>query len=49
VERKILVIDDEQPTLNMFRLLLAAYGYDPHRPTGRGLEGLRAQSVPAWS
>lgn len=24
---KILVIDDEQPTLNMFRLFLGAYGY----------------------
>jgi len=28
MEKKVLVIDDEQPTLNMFRLLLAAYGYD---------------------
>jgi len=25
--RKILVIDDEKPTLKMFRLLLSAYGY----------------------
>lgn len=25
---KVLVIDDEQPTLNMFRLLLSAYGYE---------------------
>ena len=25
--RKILVIDDERPTLSMFRLLLGAYGY----------------------
>jgi len=25
---KILVIDDEKPTLMMFRLMLAAYGYD---------------------
>ncbi len=27
MEKKVLVIDDEQPTLNMFGLLLAAYGY----------------------
>lgn len=27
---KILVIDDEKPTLSMFRLFLAAYGYDVH-------------------
>ena len=26
--RKILVIDDEKPTLSMFRLLLGAYGYE---------------------
>ncbi len=26
--KKILVIDDEQPTLKMFRLFLSAYGYD---------------------
>ncbi len=26
--KKILVIDDERPTLNMFRLFLRAYGYD---------------------
>jgi DNA-binding NtrC family response regulator len=25
--RKILVIDDEKPTLSMFRLLVGAYGY----------------------
>ena len=25
---KILVIDDEKPTLSMFRLFLKAYGYD---------------------
>lgn len=25
--RKILVIDDEKPTLSMFRLFLGAYGY----------------------
>lgn len=25
---KILVIDDEKPTLMMFRLTLAAYGYE---------------------
>ncbi len=25
---KVLVIDDEKPTLSMFRLFLAAYGYD---------------------
>lgn len=28
MDKRILIIDDEQPTLNMFRLLLAAYGYD---------------------
>jgi len=28
MDKKVLVIDDEQPTLNMFRLLLAAYGYE---------------------
>ncbi len=26
--RKVLVIDDEKPTLSMFRLLLGAYGYE---------------------
>jgi anti-anti-sigma factor len=41
VEKKILVIDDEQPTLNMFRLLLAAYGYDI-LTAANGAEGLEA-------
>jgi anti-anti-sigma factor len=41
VERKILVIDDEQPTLNMFRLLLAAYGYEI-LTAANGAEGLEA-------
>ncbi|MCG8686483.1 MAG: response regulator, partial [Desulfobacterales bacterium] len=27
---KILIIDDEKPTLSMFRLFLAAYGYEVH-------------------
>ncbi len=27
---KILVIDDEKPTLSMFRLFLTAYGYEVH-------------------
>ncbi|MEH0020694.1 MAG: response regulator [Desulfobacter sp.] len=27
---KILVIDDEKPTLSMFRLFLSAYGYEVH-------------------
>ncbi len=27
---KILVIDDEKPTLSMFKLFLTAYGYDVH-------------------
>ncbi len=27
-KEKILVIDDEQPTLKMFTLLLSAYGYE---------------------
>lgn len=39
MERKILVIDDEQPTLNMFRLLLAAYGYEI-LTAANGAEGL---------
>jgi anti-anti-sigma factor len=38
---KILVIDDEQPTLNMFRLLLSAYGYDILTALD-GAEGLEA-------
>ncbi|MBU1230536.1 MAG: response regulator [Proteobacteria bacterium] len=41
MERKILVIDDEQPTLNMFRLLLAAYGYEI-LTAANGAEGLEA-------
>jgi len=41
VEKKILVIDDEQPTLNMFRLLLAAYGYEI-LTAANGAEGLEA-------
>jgi FixJ family two-component response regulator len=28
VDKRILIIDDEQPTLNMFRLLLTAFGYE---------------------
>ena len=36
---KILVIDDEKPTLNMFRLLLSASGYDVYIADG-GIEGL---------
>jgi len=36
---KILVIDDEKPTLSMFRLFLAAYGYEVHT-AGTGEEGL---------
>ena len=28
IKEKVLVIDDEQPTLKMFTLLLSAYGYD---------------------
>jgi DNA-binding NtrC family response regulator len=28
MKKKVLVIDDEQPTLKMFSLLLAAYGYE---------------------
>ena len=41
MDRKILVIDDEQPTLNMFRLLLAAYGYEI-LTAANGAEGLEA-------
>ncbi len=36
---KVLVIDDEKPTLSMFRLFLAAYGYDVYTAQS-GLEGL---------
>ncbi|MDR3640824.1 MAG: response regulator [Humidesulfovibrio sp.] len=39
MDKKILVIDDEQPTLNMFRLLLAAYGYETLFATN-GAEGV---------
>lgn len=39
MDRKILVIDDEQPTLNMFRLLLSAYGYEI-LTAANGAEGL---------
>ncbi|SNR76358.1 anti-anti-sigma factor [Humidesulfovibrio mexicanus] len=39
MEKKILVIDDEQPTLNMFRLLLAAYGYET-LTAANGAEGV---------
>ncbi|MDD4952379.1 MAG: response regulator, partial [Desulfovibrionaceae bacterium] len=28
MEKRILLIDDEQATLNMFRLMLMAYGYE---------------------
>jgi anti-anti-sigma factor len=41
MESKILVIDDEQPTLNMFRLLLSAYGYEAITAAD-GAEGLEA-------
>ncbi|MDP2848463.1 MAG: response regulator [Humidesulfovibrio sp.] len=41
MEKKILVIDDEQPTLNMFRLLLAAYGYET-LTAANGAEGVEA-------
>ena len=36
---KILVIDDEKPTLTMFRLFLDAYGYDVYTAE-KGTEGL---------
>jgi Response regulator containing CheY-like receiver domain and AraC-type DNA-binding domain len=39
MDKKILVIDDEQPTLNMFRLLLSAYGYET-LTAGNGAEGV---------
>ncbi|MDQ1333844.1 MAG: hypothetical protein QG552_794 [Thermodesulfobacteriota bacterium] len=39
--RKILVIDDEKPTLNMFRLFLGAYGYTV-LTAENGAEGLEA-------
>lgn len=38
--RKILIIDDEKPTLNMFRLFLTAYGHHP-LTAENGEEGLR--------
>jgi len=41
MDGKILVIDDEQPTLNMFRLLLSAYGYEAITASD-GAEGLEA-------
>ncbi len=39
-KRKVLVIDDEQPTLSMFRLFLNVYGYETHLAENgaRGLE-----------
>ncbi|OIN99639.1 MAG: hypothetical protein AUJ49_10775 [Desulfovibrionaceae bacterium CG1_02_65_16] len=40
-DKKILVIDDEQPTLNMFRLLLSAYGYEAITAVN-GAEGVQA-------
>jgi len=39
MDKKILVIDDEQPTLNMFRLLLEAYGYEAFT-AANGAEGV---------
>jgi anti-anti-sigma factor len=39
LQKKILVIDDEQPTLNMFQLLLATYGYEI-LTASNGSEGL---------
>lgn len=41
MDKRILIIDDEQPTLNMFRLLLAAYGYEIITAVN-GAEGLEA-------
>lgn len=38
---KILVIDDEKPTLSMFRLFLTAYGYEVHTADS-GEAGLEA-------
>jgi len=39
MDKKVLVIDDEQPTLNMFRLLLGAYGYET-LTAANGAEGV---------
>lgn len=39
MDKKVLVIDDEQPTLNMFGLLLAAYGYQT-LTASNGAEGV---------
>ena len=42
--RKILVIDDEKPTLAMFRLFLAAYGYEV-LTAENGFEGIEIFKV----
>ncbi|MGE4291541.1 MAG: response regulator [Desulfovibrio sp.] len=39
MNKRILVIDDEKPTLRIFRLLLSAYGYEVHTAEN-GQEGL---------
>ncbi|HSO71775.1 MAG TPA: response regulator [Thermodesulfobacteriota bacterium] len=46
--KKILVIDDEQPTLAMFRLFLKAYGYEVLLAENgfRGLEVFRKERPP---
>lgn len=45
-KHKILVIDDEQPTLNMFQLFLKAYGYEmlSAENGSQGLEIFEAES-----
>lgn len=46
IKEKVLVIDDERPTLKMFSLLLAAYGYDIFTAENgqEGLELFRKES-----
>jgi anti-anti-sigma factor len=41
MNKRILVIDDEKPTLKIFRMLLSAYGYEVHTAEN-GQEGLAA-------
>lgn len=46
--KKILVIDDEKPTLTMFRLMLTAYGYKvlTAETAAAGIETFKAEHPP---
>lgn len=46
--KKILVIDDEKPTLTMFRLMLTAYGYEvlTAETAAAGIETFMAEHPP---